>query len=248
MLKIRIKPLVTTLLACTLMGCGTLQKPDPYEGQSAEDIYKTARTHITRGRFVSAVDHLDALEARYPFGVYAEKSQLAIIYAHYRAEEYLAAEAAADRFIELHPRHPHVDYAYYMRGLAHFQESLVGLDRYLPVDRTARDVQSSQQAFFDFATLTERFPLSVYTPNARQRMIHLRNHLAAHTLYAARYYYTQGAYLAAINRATSIIDDFDGTPSVQAALEIMVKSYHKIGLHDLADAAAAIQKQNFPNG
>ena len=66
----------------------------------------------------------EKLEARYPYGRYAQQAQIEIAYAYYKANEPASALAACDRFIKLHPNHPNVDYIYYLKGLVNFNDDL----------------------------------------------------------------------------------------------------------------------------
>jgi outer membrane protein assembly factor BamD len=233
------------VLAVALTGCGVFGKEiDLTEGWSAARLYDEASSELDSGNYAKAVEYYEKLEARFPFGRYAMQSQLDIAYAHYRADEPEEAIAAADRFIKLYPNNPFVDYAYYLKGLINYERSVGFLDRYIPTDASQRDPGSALDAFVDFSTLVERFPESRYAPDARQRMLYLRNNLAKHEVNVARYYMRRGAYIAAVNRANYVIERFQRTSAVESALEILVDAYKALGKPTLAADAQRVLDLN----
>lgn len=212
-----------------------------------QQMYREAQRHLKNENFSLAVRSLQRLESRYPFGQYAEQAQLELIYAHYSAYEFAAANEAADRFIRLHPRHPSVDYAYYMKGLAAYDIEPGFFSRFIPSDDTKRDVSHIQTAFAEFAQLLARFPDSAYAPDARQRMVHMRNMLARNEIHVANYYFRRGAYMAALNRGKYVVEHMQQTPSVADGLAIMGQAYLLLGLDDLAEDSIAVLCENYPD-
>jgi len=233
-------------------GCAWLDKySDPTQGWDAAKLYAEASDELNSGNYAQAVKLYEKLEARYPFGRYAMQAQLDVAYAHYKAEEPELAIAAADRFIKLYPQNPYVDYAYYLKGIVNYNRSVGFLDRYIPTDPSQRDPGSALDAFQDFSELVRRFPNSKYAEDARQRMLYLRSNLAKHEVNVARYYMKRGAYMAAANRCTYVIEHFQRTKAVEDALEILVQAYTAIGENKLAEDARRVlalnrEKGNFP--
>ncbi len=170
-----------------------------------------------------------------------------LIYARYQNLDLEGARAAADRFLRLNPQSDHADYALYMRGLASYNLDIGLAARYFPVDVSARDPGEQRQAFRDFSELLNRYPSSEYAPDARQRMIAIRNRLAELELYAARYYISREAYIAANNRARYIIENYSTTPSVEEALIILAETFRFMDLKKGATDAVAMLKENFPD-
>lgn len=232
------------LLVGVLAACAS--DPNKEAESSEKQIYNQAQEHMENGNFSLAVKNLQLLESRFPFGPYAEQAQLEIIYAHYRSLEPEAAIAAADRFIRLHPQHPSVDYAYYMRGLANYTEGQGLLERFFPTDMTQRDPGAAIQAFEDFRQLLQRFPNSQYASDARARMIHLRNRLARYEINVANYYFKRKAYLAAANRGRYVVENMPQTSAVPDALAVMVQAYLLLGMDDLAERSLTVLRSNFP--
>ena len=235
-----------SLLIASLAGCNSNSKDDRYNAMSAEQIYAQGTKHIDKKRYTEAVEDFEALESRYPFGEYADKAQFGALYALYENEDYPAALPAIERFLRMYPRHPHVDYAYYMKGLVHFSESLGLFGKYLPTERAERDPTSAKKALQAFEILTTHYPHSIYLNDAKLRMVYLRNLLAKHELAAARFYMKKGAYLSAANRANTVITEFDRTASMPEALGIMIKAYRQLELYTLADDAYAVLVLNYP--
>ena len=209
--------------------------------------YMSAQGSLSSGNYQDAVSKLQLLEARYPFGRYAEQSQLEIVYAYFKSAQPEAARAAADRFIRLHPQHPNVDYAYYLRGMASFEEDQSFLEQFLPIDPASRDVGAARDSFDDFSQLIRRFPNSKYAPDAQKRMIYLRNLLAQSEINIARYYIRRGAYIAAANRGRHVFEKYQQTPSVPDALSIMAKAYKIMEMDDLSEDTLRVLELNYPN-
>jgi len=229
------RPILILLLAASIAGCSIFGKEyDETEGWSAAKIYSSASSEMDSGSYQHAIELYEKLEARYPFGRYAMQAQLDVAYAYYRADQPEEALAAADRFIKLYPQNPFVDYAYYLKGIVNYNRSVGFLDRYIPTDPSQRDPGSALDAFVDFSELVKRFPDSKYAADARQRMLYLRNNLAQHEVNVARYYMKRGAYIAAANRCSYVIEHFQRTTSVQDALEILVDAYRALGEQKLA--------------
>ena len=228
-------------------GCSWFGGDDELVADSGEQqLYREAQRHLKNENFSLAVRSLQMLESRYPFGRYAEQAQLELIYAHYGAYEYAAANEAADRFIRLHPRHPSVDYAFYMKGLAAYDIEPGFFSRFIPSDDTKRDVSHIQIAFAEFSQLLARYPDSAYAPDARLRMVHMRNMLARHEIHVANYYFRRGAYMAALNRGKYVVEHMQQTPSVADGLAIMAQAYLLLGLNDLAEDSVDVLCENYP--
>ncbi len=239
-------PLLALLLALT--GCSLLpDQIDETKGWSAQKLYAAAKDALNSGNYERAIDLYGKLEARYPFGRYAQQALLESAYAYYKYNEPDTAIATLDRFIRTYPRHPNLAYAFYLKGLANFNRGESFIDRYLPRDPSERDAGAARQSFFDFQELVRRFPDSPYARDARQRMIFLRNNLARYEIHAADYYMRRGAYVAAANRARYVIQKYPGTPAVPDALQMLVRAYRALGLDDLAADAERVYRLNYPD-
>ena len=227
-----------------LAGCASMSE-DETAGWTVEEFYQTAKEALDNGDYATAIDYFTKLEARYPYGRYAQQAQLETIYAHYKDNEPASAVAAADRFIKLHPRHPNVDYAYYLRGLATFDQGKGALNLFKQ-DKAQRDPASLRESFNYFKELVTRFPNSRYAPDAIERMTELRNTLARHELVVADYYLRRGSYLAAANRAKYVLENYQQSLAIPDALVMLVKAYRLMGLHDLANDALRVLEMNHP--
>ena len=234
---------ILLLTACASSG----DHDDPTSGLAAAEIYKEAKTHLDNGNYESAIQFYEKLESRFPYGRFATRAQLEIAYAYYKFEEFETAILSADRFIKLHPNHPHVDYAYYLRGLAGYNMSESFLGKLFNQDPTERDPKSARRSFQYFAELVKKFPKSKYARDAVQRMTYLRNGLSKYEVHVAQFYYEREAYLAAANRCKYVVDNYQRTPSIADALSLMVKSYRKLELGKLADDALRVLELNHPN-
>ncbi|MBY4897608.1 outer membrane protein assembly factor BamD [Cupriavidus sp. AU9028] len=232
----------------TLSACGLLsEQPDETAAWSANKLYSEAKDALSAGDYPRAVTLYEKLESRYPFGRFAQQAQIDTAYANYKDGETAAALAAVDRFIQLHPNHPNVDYAYYLKGLINFNDNLGWLGRFSGQDLSERDPKAARAAYDAFHTLVTRFPESKYAPDSAARMQYIVNSLAQHEVHAARYYYRRGAYLAAVNRAQQALKEYDGAPANEEALYIMIRSYDALGMKDLRDDAERVMKLNYPD-
>ncbi|MFV2003584.1 MAG: outer membrane protein assembly factor BamD [Gammaproteobacteria bacterium] len=225
--------LLLILLSALLWACAGADK-DETAGFSPKELYEEAQASIDAAEFQTAVKHLESLEARYPFDPYAKQAQLDIAYAYYKFDELDSATSAVERFARLHPRDPHMDYVYYLKGLINFNRGQGLLDAWFPREPSRHDPAVLEQAFNDFATLVRRFPNSQYAGDANQRMIYLRNQLAKKEILIAKFYIERKSWLSAAKRAKAVIVRFPNTIWTKDALDIMLLSYQKLDLEDLA--------------
>lgn len=228
-------------------GCASLDD-DATKGWSAQRLYTEGMTALTNKDYTQAIQHFEKLEARYPYGPYAEQAMLETAYAYYKSDEMASAIAAADRFLRTYPTHPHVDYAYYLKGLASFDEERSSMEKIFGAgDPSKRDPKALRDAYDAFREVATRFPHGVYADDSRRRLAYLMNAMAMSDVHAARYYYSIGAYVAAVNRTKSVIDNFQRTPAVEDALGLQALSYRALGLTDLQRDTQRVLQQNFPN-
>jgi len=234
---------LSLLSACSLLP----EQVDETKGWTASKLYTTAKEQLDEGNYTQAIQFFEKLEARYPYGPYAQQAQLEVAYAYYKDAEPVSAIAACDRFIKLHPNHANVDYAYYLKGLANFNEDNTVLAFLSDQDMSRRDPRSARESFEAFKELTTMFPNSKYAPDALARMKYLVNTLASHEVHVARHYYKRGAYVAAANRGKYVLEHYQQAPALEQALVIMAQSYDQMGMTDLRDDALRVLKKNFPD-
>jgi outer membrane protein assembly factor BamD len=240
-----IKSAALLIIVFALAACAST--PDDQEDTnkwSAEKLFKEAKSALDAGDYEVAIEHFEKLEAKYPFGRFAEQAQLDTAYAYFKFDEPDTAISSADRFIKLHPRHANVDYAYYLRGLASASKKDNPLASVIPQDSSVRDPSSTQKSYDYFAALVTKFPESRYTEDAIRRMGYLRNDLAMHEIHVANYYVNRGAYVAAVNRAKYVVSNFPRTPASRLALQIMVNAYKQLKMDDLAADAQRVLELN----
>ncbi len=233
--------------AFLLPGCGLLPKDtDETLGWSAQKLYGEAKDAMGARSWEKAIKLLEKLEARYPYGRFAQQARLDVAYAYWKNNERASAIAAADRFIKLYPNHANVDYAYYLKGLINFNENTGLLSFIDSPDMTERDSKGTREAFESFKELSTRFPDSKYTEDAHARMRYLVNALAQYEVHVARYYMKRGAFVAAANRAQLAVQNYPQAPALEEAVFIMVRAYDSLGMTDLRDAADRVMRKNFP--
>lgn len=246
MMIARLLILLTVILYTS--GCSWLgEKEDETKDWSASRFFSEAEQEMASANYAEAVKLFEKLQARYPFGRYAQQAQLEIAYAHYKNDEADQAIAAADRFIRTYPRHPFVDYAYYVKGLANYSRGVGILEKLMPSDPTRTDTSTALRSFNDFAELVQKFPDSKYAEDARQRMLFLRNNLAEYEVNVGVFYLERKAYIAAANRGKYVVENFSRTPAVERALALMSEAYIELGMQDLAQDSQRILAVNYPD-
>lgn len=235
------------LAVAALSACASVL--DPTKDWTAERFYEEAKTQMEAGSWSDAIKNFEQLEARYPYGRYTEQAQLEVAYAQFKDNEPALALAAADRFIRLHPTHPNVDYAHYLKGIINFRNekslfhALLGFNE----EMWDRDPKSARESYNAFRELIERFPNSRYTKDATERMKYLIDAQARYEVHIAQFYLERGAYVAAANRSKYALENYPRTPAVEAALGIQAKAYKLMGLTKLSDDTVRVLRTNFPN-
>lgn len=234
-------------LAAIFAACTNEDKYDETRDWSAEKLYREAKDELIAGNYKKAIGYYEKLEARYPYGKLAQQAQLEIAYAFFKDKDPISALAASDRFIKLHPNHPNVDYAYYLKGLVNFNEDMGLLGGISGQDMSERDPKAARESFEAFKELVTRFPDSKYSADAILRMRYLINAMAANEVRTAEYYLRRKAYVAAVNRAQFVLANYRQSPLVEGALIVQVKAYDAMGLTELRDDTERLLKLNYPN-
>ncbi len=234
--------LVMPIVATLLIGCNS----DGPEIEEPEKIYyDQAQRRISSGNYFGAIEALEAIESRYPFGKYAEQAQVDLIYAHFMNTETEAAHSAAEKFIRLHPRHPNIDYAYFMKGLSSYTRDNSFISRLTDTDLSNRDISGAKESFSEISEFLTRFPDSQYAPYAKQRNVYLRNMIARNELAAADYYLSVNAHVAAIRRANYVIENIPNSSENFRALKILEASYEALGYSELLEGVVSIISINY---
>ena len=237
--------LFLALFILILISCASREKTEPVTPAMQEkEIYDTAQERIKSGNYSMAINSLEMLERRFPFGKYAEQAQAELIYAYYENGLFDASVAAAERFISLHPRHPNTDYAYYMKGLAKFskEKELLSTVPLLGELTYKRDLTRAKASFEELTEFISRFPESNYIGDAKRRMLFLRSLIAKQEIEVAEFYIQRKAYIAAISRADYIIANLPNSKEVKRALEIKVQAYGLMGKDSLKKQASEVLK------
>lgn len=237
-----------TLLLVTIftLGCSSNGKREQRESSESE-LYLQAQESLESENYLRAIETLKKLESRYPYGPFAEQAQLEMIYANFQLDRYEDSMAAAERFIRLHTNHQRVDYAYYMKAVNLYYQSLSLVERYLENEASLRDPKPVENAFNAFAEVLLSFPESPYVADSRQRMIYLRNYLAEYENNIARYYLKRHAFVAASNRALGVIQSYPNTPAARDAMVIAAEAYDVMGLGENKNRMLAMLRLNAPN-
>lgn len=247
------KKLCLSALLCLIFllnGCSTNESIhnsyDEYRNYTASQLYHSGTQYIKTRHYDKATTELEALNALYPFGAYAEEGQVNLIYAYYKNNEADEAIALADRYLRLYPDGKYAAYVYYMKGVIASDHGLNWIQRKFKADPSLRDTSYYQQAYMAFNQLLKTFPHSEYAPDAAMRIRYIRNLLASRQLRIAEFYFKEKAYVAAANRAQEVVKHYDKTPAVIPALGVMVKSYRALHLDKMANDTLAILAASYP--
>ncbi len=231
--------------AALLAGCSSTPD-DKTSAWSPNRLHAEAKDEMSSGAYDRAIPLLEKLEGRAAGTPLAQQAQLEKAYAHYKANDQAQAQATLDRFIKLHPASPALDYALYLKGIVNFNDNL-GIFAFMTrQDLSERDQKAAKESFEAFKELVARFPDSRYAPDSRARMTYIVNSLAQYEVHVARFYYSRGAYVAAINRAQSALSDYQGVPALEEALFIMLRSYDALGMTQLRDDTRRVMEKNYP--
>ncbi|ALK30907.1 outer membrane protein assembly factor BamD [Burkholderia plantarii] len=234
--------------AALIAGChGLPQKTDETATWSNNKLYSEAQDALTGRDWGKCAKYFEALQGRDPFGHFAQQAQINVAYCNWKDNELTAADQAVDRFIQLHPDHPDIAYAYYLKGMIHFNDDLGLFGRFSGQDMSERDPQALRESYDAFKIVVDRYPKSKYAPDAAARMRYIVNALASHEVHAADYYYRRGAYVAAINRAQLAITQYKNAPAIEDALHIMMLSYTRLNEPQLADDTKRVLAGTFPD-
>jgi len=232
------------LESCAIFGPPT--ELDDTKGLSAERIYGKASEQMESKEYAKAINYLAKLQSRYPNSKYGVQAELDIAYAYYKKEEAQSCVSAVEKFIKIHPNHPSLDYAYYLKGVAYFKERGF-INKATFQDISDRDPETLRKSFLAFKELLTLYPDTRYGRDATERMIYLKNKLADHELHIARHYMKVNAYVAALNRAKYVIETYPDSNFVEEALVIMISAYDNLGMNDFKEDNLRILKQNYPN-
>ncbi len=235
------------ILAILILPACSSNEEMPDERLIEKELYDQAQSRLKNESFSTAIMSLEALESRFPFGRYAEQAQAELIYAYYMNSQFEASQSAAERFINLHPRHSHTGYAFYMKGLAAFTDDSGLFSRYFQSDLEKREIVMAQTSFDELSDFISRYPQSNYVSHAKQRMIYLKNLLAKHEMYVADFYMQRGAYLAAISRSKYVIEHLPNTPQTPYALSVLVEAYGLLDYKELQNRSLEVLTSNYPD-
>lgn len=245
MSRLSLVPLALAAAAVLLQGCSSTPK-DETANWSPNKIYSEAQDERSSGNFDKAVVLYEKLEGRAAGTPLAQQAQLDKAFTHYKAGEQAQGLAAIDRFIKLHPASPAMDYALYLKGLINFNDNLGLFGSLSRQDLSERDQKAAKESFESFRELVGRFPDSRYSADARARMTYIVNSLAQYEVHVARYYFSRGAHVAAINRAQAAVTEYVDAPALEEALYILVRSYDALGMTDLRDDARRVLTTSYP--
>jgi outer membrane protein assembly factor BamD len=234
--------------ALTLAGCANKgQEFDPTANWTPERLFEDGKAEMNSGNWKLAKERFGAIEARFPFGAYAQQAMMDLAFCEWKDKETDKALSTIARFMQQYPSHPGMDYMIYLKGLINFTPPSAMFSNITQQNPGERDPKALRQSYAAFNELIDRYPQSRYASDARKRIVWLVDTISQNELFVARYYYERYAYVAAINRAQTVITDFEGVPAAEPALYIMMKSYEKLGMTDMRNDTERVLLKNYPD-
>ena len=209
---------------------------DTFQDQPVEVLYNEAMDNLEKGSYKRAALGFVEVERQHPYSALAPKSLLMAAYSYYQAKKYEDALENYNVFIQLHPGHEHIAYAYYMLGICYYEQ----------VPMVERDQKTTEDALRAFEEVTRRFSSSPYGKDAKLKTDLIRDHLAGKEMDVGRFYLDRQAYLAALNRFKNVVEGFQTTSHAPEALHRMVECYLALGILDQAQKTAAVLGYNYP--
>jgi outer membrane protein assembly factor BamD len=230
--------------ACSIFGPPT--EFDKTKGLSAQKIYDLASEKTSQRDYIGAIEYLKKLESRFPNSKFGNQAQIDIAYSYYKLDRPEECITQLERFIKIHPNHPNLEYAYYLKGVAYFKERGI-VNKLSAQDISDRDPSVLKKSFLAFKDLLTLYPDTRYAKDSKERMMYLKNKLADHELHVARHYMKVKAYVAALNRAKFVIETYADSNFIEEALVIMISAYDNLGMNDLKEDNLRVLKQNYPD-
>ncbi len=238
--------LALAIMLALAVGGGCAGNEEEFDlASSIEDVYIDAQDAVSVGNYRKAIGIFEALQARFPFSDFSTQIQLELAYAYYMDHRVEQAIDASDTFIRENPTHARIDYAIYIKALAHFERQQGMIERLFRKDIDKRPPRDGELAFSLLGRLVERYPASPYSADAQQRMVYLKNRLAAYENVVARFYLQRDAYVAALNRAKTALETYHGANSAEESLQIMIEAYEGLGMTKLAEDTRRVLQKNF---
>ncbi|CAI8451675.1 MAG: Outer membrane protein assembly factor BamD [SAR116 cluster bacterium MED-G04] len=228
--------LVTAVLLLALSGCSGTGDFLAQEERSADELYNSALNEVAVGDITKASPLFDEVERQHPYSSLATQAQLMSAWSLYQSNSYGATVNALERFVELNPAHPDVDYALYLKAQSYYEQIV-------DVERDAGMTVLAKEAF---EALLTRFPESKYARDARLKLELTVSHLAGKEMSVGRFYLERGHYDAALRRFATVVKDYDRSNQTPEALYRMVEAYLALGLDGEADRSAAVLNYNYP--
>src|ERR1700741_889625 len=189
-----------------LAGCGWFgsSDKDTYTEQPVEVLYNRALDDLGAQDYKNAAKGFEEVDRQHPYSVWATKAQIMAAFAYYQSNKYDEAIIALDRFIQLHPGHRDIPYAYYLKALCYYEQ----------ISDVGRDQRVTQQALDALAEVVKRFPDTPYARDARLKVELTIDHLAGKEMSVGRYYQSNQQYVGAINRYRVVIERYQTTTHV----------------------------------
>lgn len=210
---------------------------DIKENQSAEELYNQAYKDLNKTSYAKAAETFEKVELEHPYSKWATKAKLMGAYAYYKDQKYDDAIISLDRFIKYHPGNKDAPYAYYLKALCYYEQ----------ITTVDKDQSNTQKALEALEQVINRFPDSKYAQDARLKIDLTRDHLAGKEMEVGRYYLGQNNYLSALNRFSTVVNNYQTTSHIEEALYRQVEIYTILGLNAEAENAKKVLGYNYPD-
>jgi outer membrane protein assembly factor BamD len=230
------KKILLFATCCLLVSCTTNPEIEEQVEQAADILYQDALKTAVDGEPKDAASKFEEVERQHPYSELATRAQIMAAWSFYKANQYSRATAALDRFIELNPADPLVDYAFYLKALC-FYEQIVDVER---------DAEMTRLALNAFEELVRRYPKSNYARDGQLKIDLTKSHLAGKEMAVGRFYLKREQYVAALRRFDTVVKRYDTSNQVPEALYRTAEIYYALGLADQSERIYQVAKYNYP--
>ncbi|BCE03286.1 outer membrane protein assembly factor BamD [Marinicellulosiphila megalodicopiae] len=238
------KFLLSCILIFLIQACASGDVVDRLKSEG--ELFQNAQSYLEQKNYLMAIEQLSLLESRFPFGLYANEVKLQLIYAHYQNSDFTISALHAERFIRFNLDHPQLDYAYFVKAMAKYSEYQASASSLLKRGPEGFDQTAGQAAFANFQQLLAVFPNTQYKVQAQAKMRILKENFAAYDNRIAIFYLKSQNYIAAINRANYVLENFPGSQQQADALSVLILANKGLGNEEQAQHALGLLKQYFP--
>ena len=225
----------TFIIGCSKNKISSENKSD--EITSPEELYEIAIKELKENKLGDARIKFENIEKKFPLSNRAIQSKINLAFIDYLNLNYNESIYGFNAIIELYPSYKDLDYVYYMRALCYYEQ----------INEEVLEGKNNLNALNYFNQLLNRFPESDYSKDSRQKLILIKENIAAKHMNIAIFYLKDKKPLAAINRYLIVINNYDKTKFTPEALYRLIEIYYSLGMIEEAKRTNSVLMYNYPD-